>query len=211
MKKPLIVKDSIIILIISILCTLFFAACLVLSVASYLGKNDMESLILCALIFGGFTLSGLLLTVYCIRRRLVFYDNYAAYTPPLGRTRRFSYSEIRSVVQKREKFIIYGYDDRKLAVFENNMPAFYEALCLLDEKYVKIIPARSAYGERADIPYASSPDAASGMSARPAARKNKRLNLTDKDAYLRARYSAEAVGKQKRIIQIGRASCRERV
>ena len=55
MKKPLIVKDSIIILIISILCTLFFAACLVLSVASYLGKNDMESLILCALIFGGFT------------------------------------------------------------------------------------------------------------------------------------------------------------
>lgn len=201
MKKPLIVKDSIIILIISILCTLFFAACLVLSVASYLGKNDMESLILCALIFGGFTLPGLLLTVYCIRRRLVFYDNYAAYTPPFGRTRRFSYSEIRSVVQKREKFIIYGYDDRKLAVFENNMPAFYEALCLLDEKYVKIIPARSAYGERADIPYASSPDAASGMSARPAARKNKRLNLTDKDAYLRARYSAEAVGKQKRIIR----------
>ena len=83
----------------------------------------------------------------------------------------FSYSEIRSVVQKREKFIIYGYDDRKLAVFENNMPAFHEALCLLDEKYVKIIPARSAYGEREDIPYASSPDAASGMSARPAAAK----------------------------------------
>ncbi len=72
MKKPLIVKDSIIILIISILCTLFFAACLVLSVASYLGKNDMESLILCALIFGGFTLPGLLLTVYCmpLTRRL---------------------------------------------------------------------------------------------------------------------------------------------
>ena len=72
---------------------------------------------------------------------------------------------------EKGKFIIYGYDDRKLAVFENNMPAFYEALCLLDEKYVKIIPARSAYGEREDIPYASSPDAASGMSARPAARK----------------------------------------
>ena len=117
MKEPLIAKDSIIILIISILCTLFFAVCLVLSTASYLGKNDMESLTLCALIFGGFTLLGLLLTVYCIRRRLVLYDSYAAYTPSFGRTRRFSYSEIQSVVQKREKFIIYSYDGRKLAVF----------------------------------------------------------------------------------------------
>ena len=206
MKEPLIVKDSIIILIISILCTLFFAVCLVLSTASYLGKNDMESLTLCALIFGGFTLLGLLLTVYCIRRRLVLYDSYAAYTPSFGRTRRFSYSEIQSVVQKREKFIIYSYDGRKLAVFENNMPAFFETLCFLDEKYVKIVPAGSAAGAGADMASGTSPDAAFGAAPGTTFRQkmadfNKRLNLTDKDAYLRARCSAEAVGKQRKIIR----------
>lgn len=87
MKKPLVVKDSIIILIISILCTLFFAACLVLSVASYLGKNDMESLILCALIFGGFTKNQAECSRALFRRRKTGpkrrqWENPTVYIPP---------------------------------------------------------------------------------------------------------------------------------
>ncbi len=198
MEKPVIIKESLFLLIVSVICTVFFSLCLIFSTLSCLGKQDLPALILCALLFGCFTLSGLALFICCVRRRLVFYHDRVAYTPFLGRKRSFSYSEIGAVVQKKERFIIYSYDGRKLAGFEDNMSAFYEALFLLCEKHVKIILQSPDYPDETGA--ALTMPSGTGFPQR-IKDWNRRLNLTDKNAYLRSRYHAETIQKQKRIIR----------
>lgn len=203
MEKPLVVRDSKIILVISVVCTVFFSFCLMLSAVSYLEKRDGESLIFCVAFFGGFALCSLMLLIYAVRRKLVFYENVITYTPPFGRIRSFSYSQIGAVVQKYEKFIIYGFDGTKLAVFENNMPAFYDALNILSEKYVKIVPRDLAVSAAPGTSYDAVPGRAADTAfVRKITDWNRNLDLTDKNAYLRSRYSSKAIRKEKEAIRL---------
>lgn len=139
-QEPIRVHDSRFLLMICILCSVFFVLCLIFSTISGIQKQDMETLLICIPVFGGLALLGIGLSISNSRRVLLLYDNYFSYTPSFGRTKTFSYTEIQSIVQKHERFILYGYDGSKLAVFEINMPAFLTAFRFLMEKHVPFTP-----------------------------------------------------------------------
>ncbi len=140
MTEPIKVQDSRFLLAVCIPCTVFFGPGLILSAISGMRKQDMDILLICIPVFGGFLLMGLLLSVTVIRRKLLLYEDHISYTPAFGRTRSFSYEEIKYMRQTGAHFILYGYDSSKLAVFENNMPAFLEGFNFLMEKGVRFIP-----------------------------------------------------------------------
>lgn len=187
MEKQVEVRESRIILIISIASTFLFSLCLTFCVCSCIRNQDMETLLVCIPIFGGFILLGVFLLLDSCRRKLVLYSGCFSYTPALGRTGTFSYSEIQSVVPKGEKYIIYGYDGARLAVFEINMPACSDALKYLLEKQVKISP-------RAPFFFSPLPGKIPDWSLN--------LHLTDKDAYIRSGYSSVSTRNQKRITRV---------
>ncbi|MDE6201915.1 MAG: hypothetical protein K2G19_00390, partial [Lachnospiraceae bacterium] len=172
---------------ISIICTVFFALCLFFSVCFCIRNQDTETLLICIPIFGGLVLLGIFLFLDGYRRKLVLYSSRFSYTPALGRTKSFFYSEIQSVVPRGEKYIIYGYDGAKLAVFEINMPAYSGALDYLREKQVKIVPGKSL---------------SDSSFFRKIRDWNLSLHLTDKDAYIRSRYSPVSIHKQKKFTRI---------
>lgn len=135
-REPICVHDSRFLLMLYILCSVFFILCLIFSTISGIRKHDMETLLICIPVFGSLALLGIGLSISNLRRALLLYDSYFSYTPSFGRTRTYSYTEIQSIVQKRDQFILYGYDGSKLAAFEVNMPAFLNALYFLMEKRV---------------------------------------------------------------------------
>lgn len=145
MEKPIVVRDSKFLLGFSVITMIFFTFALVCSILWSIEKQNMEDLMFCTASFGSLTFLCFLLFLYFFRRKLVLYESYASYTPTIGKTRNFRYSEIQSVVSKREKFIVYSYYGEKLAVFENNMPAAPIALNFLMAKYVKIVPGESVF------------------------------------------------------------------
>lgn len=138
MQKPIKVCDSKFILIISIICLIFFLPSFILAAFSDIVNQDMSMIA----VFGGSALLGLWLLIDFLRRKLLLYEDHISYTPTFGRTRAFSYSEIRSVVPTGEKYTIYGYNGEKLAAFETNMPAASTAINYLAMKQVKIEPPK---------------------------------------------------------------------
>ncbi len=142
MHEPIKVCDSKYLLIIPIIGIIFSLPCLILSVFSGIQNQDNETIFYCSTCFGGMLLLCILLLVYFLRRKLLLYENHLFYTPAFGRTRTFSYSEIRSVVPVGEKYTIYDYNGKKLASFETNMPAASTAINYLAMKNVKIEPLK---------------------------------------------------------------------
>ena len=134
------VRDSRFFLAVCVLCSIVFGFFLIAFTVTGIKKQDMEALKLCIPIFGGLLLLCAGLSISILRRTLTLYDSYFSYTPSFGRTGTFSYTEIKALVEKRERFILYGYDGAKLAIFENNMPAFAEAVNFLIEKHVYFVP-----------------------------------------------------------------------
>lgn len=186
--EPVKLRDSKAFLIIDIFGILFFAFCLMLSTISGLRKQDMETLLICIPVFGGFTLLCALMLPYFCRRKLLLYDKYVSYTPAYGKIRTFSYSEIGYILPKNEKFIIYSYDGRKLAVFENNMPAFPAACDYLMERNVRFAPP--------------TPLRPVSPMKKKAQEWNQSLNLTDMDSYIASHWSPQTIQKQKKITRI---------
>ncbi len=190
MDEPIKLRDSRCFLIFSIVCTVFFALCLFFSTISGIRGQDMDTLLICIPIFGGLTLFGMLLFLYFFRRKLLLYDRYVSYTPAFGKTRIFSYSEIGYILPKMEKYIIYSYDGRKLAVFENNMPAFPIAYDYLIEKQVEFVPRQPL------VPagYAFLRKKSGGL--------DKPFHFTDMDDYIASHCSVQKIERQKKATRI---------
>lgn len=187
MEKPVLLHDSRPLLVISIFCTAFFVSCLILSTLSGIRKQDMETLKICIPSFGGLSLLGLLLSLNFARRKLILFEDRISYTPPFGRTRCFSYSEVQHALPRGEQYILFAHDGSKMAVFEVNMPGYPEAIRCLLAHQVKVIPPQ---------PLLPSPffEKTAGWIAR--------FNRIFPKSHYRSTYNAQAAQKQKRIANI---------
>lgn len=123
-------------LILSILCTAFFGACWFFSALSGYRHNDASTILICSLIFGGFTVLGIFLLTDFYRRKLILFSSCLKYVPAIGRSRTFYYNDIERIVVKNEQFIMYSHEGKRLASLELNMPGCLNAIFYLQEREV---------------------------------------------------------------------------
>ena len=130
------VQEHKFLLILSIICTAFFGACWVFSIFSGIRHNDPSTIFFCSLIFGSFTVLGVFLFADYCRRKLILSSSCLKYVPAIGRSRTFYYNDIERIVTKKEQFIMYSHEGKRLASFELNMNGCIEAIYYLQEREV---------------------------------------------------------------------------
>ena len=123
-------------LIVGVIDAAFFGACWFFSVLSGIRHNDLSMILICTLIFGGFTVLGIFLLSDYFRRKLILSTSCLKYVPAVGHSRIFYYNDIERIVIKKEQFIIYSHEGKRLASFELNMVGCMEALYYLQEREV---------------------------------------------------------------------------
>lgn len=178
------VHESKFLLIISILCSVLFGLCWFFSAKAGLTNHDIETLIICSLVFGGFTVLGIFLLINFFRRKLILYADHLSYTPGLGKTKTFSYHAIDLIILKMERCILYDSSRKKLASFEINMPGSPDALYYLAQKGITI------ENKNLSTPFLS--DAKSRSDS-----YNSYI-----EGYISNRWSPERIAKEKKITRI---------
>lgn len=182
-----IVREPKLPLLIGILGTIFFTplyiGCITYSI--YYSLNFLDFLGLAAI----FTLSiGLLCfcSIYLIlsyfRRKLVISNGFLSYTPAIGRTRSFHYSDIEQItldIQTSVKLI--SREGKRLAVFELNM--------------LESVPALS-YLESLGIPSRKSRLLAQQLSERKPAR------IKEEKDYILSHWDEETITREKKVCRI---------
>lgn len=123
-------------LILSIIGTAFFGACCFFAILSGIRHNDLSTIYISSFIFGSFTVLGSFLFIDYFRRKLILTSSCLKYVPAIGNSRTFYYNDIERIVTKREQFIIYSHEGKRLASFELNMNGCIEALYYLQEREV---------------------------------------------------------------------------
>lgn len=123
-------------LILSIFGTAFFGACCFFAVLSGIRHNDPSTIFISSLIFGSFTVLGIFLFIDFFRRKLILTSSCLKYVPAIGKSRTFYYNDIERIVTKREQFVMYSHEGKRLASFELNMNGCMEALYYLQEREI---------------------------------------------------------------------------
>ena len=109
-----------------------FAGCYELS-----HDNYAPTFLTYGVLFSLFILIGILIVVDYFRTKLVLYNSYICYTPVLGRTKQFFYTEIHVVKQTPAgQYYFYSAGGEELAVLEKRMQNLTPAVAYLKERGV---------------------------------------------------------------------------
>lgn len=109
-----------------------FAGCYELS-----HDNYAPTFLTYGVLFSLFILIGILIVVDYFRTKLVLYNSYICYTPVLGRTKQFFYTEIHVVKQTPAgQYYFYSAGGEELAVLEKRMQNLSLAIDYLKERCV---------------------------------------------------------------------------
>lgn len=99
--------------------------------------NYAPSFLMYGILFGLFILIGILIVVDYFRTKLVLYNSYICYTPILGKTKQFFYTEIHVVKQTPAgQYYFYSAGGEELAVLEKRMQNLSPAVDYLKERGV---------------------------------------------------------------------------
>lgn len=108
---------------------------------------------------------GIFLFIDFFRRKLILTSSCLRYVPAIGKSRTFYYDDIERIVTKREQFVMYSHEGKRLASFELNMNGCIEALYYLQKRQLSFTDKKKTSSHQRGASFFTKPGRCPGSNS----------------------------------------------